>query len=304
MADVMKTSCLINNYNYGRFVVEAVESALTQTHPFDEVIVVDDGSTDDSRARLEPFVTDQKITLISKPNEGQLSCFNVGFAASTGDIVCFLDADDAYDPNYLESTLAVYEKNADCDSVYTELREYNQPPPADPMGEDHDLGYSVILTLCMKTWIGAPTSCLSIRRRLLEKILPIPYTEEWRTRADDCLVFGASIMGGRKYHLSQPLVRYRVHGANNYIKGKRDRFGNYRRRLAINRLFDLLTKRSGLDPDSLPELAHREFQTLVTPTWKQWYQYSRIPFRSRVRWSRRFALIASMAGYFFLGLQK
>src|SRR5207302_4981495 len=85
-------SVVVNNHNYERFVGEAVESALAQTYPHTEVVVVDDGSTDGSRDVLERFRGD--IQLVLKPNGGQRSAFNAGLERSSGDLVCFLDADD------------------------------------------------------------------------------------------------------------------------------------------------------------------------------------------------------------------
>ena len=83
---------LICNYNYGRFLAEAIESALAQTWKNIEVIVVDDGSTDESREILTKYKG--KIRIILKENGGQASAFNAGIAKARGEIVCFLDSDD------------------------------------------------------------------------------------------------------------------------------------------------------------------------------------------------------------------
>ena len=88
-------SIIINNYNYGQFVGQAIESALEQTHPA-QVIAVDDGSTDDSREIIARF--DSRVLPIFKPNGGQGSAMNDGFAMATGDIVLFLDSDDSRTP--------------------------------------------------------------------------------------------------------------------------------------------------------------------------------------------------------------
>jgi glycosyltransferase involved in cell wall biosynthesis len=85
-------SILINNYNYGHFLADAIDSALAQTYPHVEVIVVDDGSTDHSRAVIANY--GDKIISVLKANGGQASAFNAGFAAAQGEIICFLDADD------------------------------------------------------------------------------------------------------------------------------------------------------------------------------------------------------------------
>src|SRR4051812_16040279 len=90
-------SIIINNYNYGHFLRDAIDSALAQTYPCTEVIVVDDGSTDDSREVIAGY--GQRVTAVFKENGGQASAFNAGFAASRGEVVVFLDADDTLLPN-------------------------------------------------------------------------------------------------------------------------------------------------------------------------------------------------------------
>src|SRR5215213_900396 len=89
-------SVIIDNYNYGRFLREAIDSALGQTYPRVEVIVVDDGSTDDSRAVIAAY--GDRVVPVLKENGGQASAFNAGFAASRGELICFLDADDTFMP--------------------------------------------------------------------------------------------------------------------------------------------------------------------------------------------------------------
>src|SRR2546430_12070413 len=87
-------SILINNYNYGRFLREAIDSALRQTYTNTEVIVVDDGSTDDSRPIIAGYGS--RIVPVLKENGGQASAFNAGFAVSKGELVCLLDSDDVW----------------------------------------------------------------------------------------------------------------------------------------------------------------------------------------------------------------
>ena len=89
-------SILINNYNYGRYLGVAIESALAQTYRRLEVVVVDDGSTDDSREVITSFAG--RVVSVLKINGGQPSAYNSGFNASRVDIICFLDADDWFLP--------------------------------------------------------------------------------------------------------------------------------------------------------------------------------------------------------------
>src|ERR1700733_6356835 len=87
---------LINNYNYGRYLSKAIESALAQNYSDFEIIVVDDGSTDESREVIARYAG--KIKPVLKLNGGQASAFNAGYAASRGDIICLLDSDDWFLP--------------------------------------------------------------------------------------------------------------------------------------------------------------------------------------------------------------
>ena len=97
-------SILVNNYNYGHFVVEAAASALSQTWSRIEVIVVDDGSTDDSLQRLQA-IDDPRLQVIAQPNGGQGAAYNTGFERSRGEFVIFLDADDTLERTVVERAL-------------------------------------------------------------------------------------------------------------------------------------------------------------------------------------------------------
>ena len=91
----MLVSIVINNYNYGRYIGAAIDSALAQTWNPLEVIVVDDGSTDDSWAVIESY--GERVHAIRQANGGQGAAYNTGLAASRGEWVLFLDSDDMLD---------------------------------------------------------------------------------------------------------------------------------------------------------------------------------------------------------------
>jgi glycosyltransferase involved in cell wall biosynthesis len=95
----MRVSVVIPTYNSGPLVVEAVESALGQTAPPHEVIVVDDGSTDDTADRLARF--GGRIHYLRQANARVAAARNTGLRAATGDAVAFLDADDVWHPEKL-----------------------------------------------------------------------------------------------------------------------------------------------------------------------------------------------------------
>src|SRR5437762_9779476 len=106
MSEPRLASIIIDNYNYGRFLRDAIDSALAQTYPHAEVIVVDDGSTDNSREVIASY--GDRIKPILKENGGQGSAFNAGFAASSGDVILFLDADDLLVSTAAERAVAYF----------------------------------------------------------------------------------------------------------------------------------------------------------------------------------------------------
>jgi glycosyltransferase involved in cell wall biosynthesis len=95
---------VIPSFNYGHFVTEAVDSALAQTYADREVLVVDDGSTDDTRQRLAPY--GDRIRYLYQENRGLSAARNAGVRAARGEYVALLDADDVWHPQKLELQMA------------------------------------------------------------------------------------------------------------------------------------------------------------------------------------------------------
>ncbi|ABA89491.1 glycosyltransferase [Syntrophotalea carbinolica DSM 2380] len=237
----MLASVLINNYNYAKFVEDAVVSVLNQTYSQIEIILVDDGSTDNSRQCIEKLAANHScITPIFKPNGGQLSAFNAGVKRAQGEVLFFLDADDLYHEDYIENIMALYNQHPACDFTFCALERCDganqkviQPFPE----RVTDLGYTGLITYTCRLWIGEPTSTLSIRRSLADRFFPIPFEQDWRIRADDCLIYLASLYNGRKFYLKDPLVYYRVHGNNQFFGRKKDRTNEHFHDLCRAKLF-------------------------------------------------------------------
>lgn len=106
----MKVSVIISNYNYARYLSAAIDSVLAQTYRDIEIIVVDDGSTDNSReaiAQLQQKSPD-KIKAIFQANQGEGGAFNTGFEAASGELIGFLDADDVWKPNKLQRVVEAF----------------------------------------------------------------------------------------------------------------------------------------------------------------------------------------------------
>ncbi|HCA58980.1 MAG TPA: hypothetical protein DEP46_13490, partial [Blastocatellia bacterium] len=109
-------SAIIPNYNYARYVGEAVESALGQTYPNIEVIVVDDGSTDNSLEVLEQYR--DRIKIIAQKNSGVCVARNRGVAESEGEYIAFLDADDVWLPEKIEKQVEKFASGKDLGLVH------------------------------------------------------------------------------------------------------------------------------------------------------------------------------------------
>jgi glycosyltransferase involved in cell wall biosynthesis len=212
---------IVNNFNYAHFLPQAVESALRQTYPHTEVIVVDDGSTDDSREVIARY--EGQIVPVLKENGGQTSTFNRGFAESRGHLICFLDADDVLLPTALERAVQRFEDDGVV-KVHWPLcivddtgRWTGRTKPRHALIEG-DLRHVIVRDgPDSSAWV--PTSGNAWARTFLESVLPIPETERQHgigsASADAYLSMLAPLFGSVA-RLTEPQACYRVHGANDH----------------------------------------------------------------------------------------
>jgi glycosyltransferase involved in cell wall biosynthesis len=198
----MRVSVVIPTYNYGCFVNEAVDSALGQTVPPHEVIVVDDGSTDDTRDRLSTY--SGKIRYIRQENRGVSVARNTGIAAATGDLFALLDSDDAFHLRKLEFQTTYLRDNPSVGLLGTE--SFSDPaskwPSISPVATELSLESLVVRTRF------APSSAI-IRRSTWERVGGFdPMVggaadrDYWIRSALQCSVS----------RLNAPLTFYREHG--------------------------------------------------------------------------------------------
>lgn len=133
-----RVSIVIPCYNAGRFLAEAVESALAQTHGDLEVVIVDDGSTDAETTRLLDAADWPRTRVLRQANAGPAAARNAAIAAATGECILPLDADDKIEPSYVEKALAVLEARPDVGIVYCKAAKFGadsgpwQLPPYTP----------------------------------------------------------------------------------------------------------------------------------------------------------------------------
>jgi glycosyltransferase involved in cell wall biosynthesis len=159
-------SIVIPTFNYGHFVGEAVESALNQTYSCVEVIVIDDGSTDDTRERLAPYIG--RIHYHYQSNAGLSAARNTGIRLAQGEFVALLDSDDAFHPRKLETQVGMLLKRPEFGLLATE--HFSEEPytwqelPAQELSWDR----ISLEDMVIKSRFG-PSSVV-IRRECLERV--------------------------------------------------------------------------------------------------------------------------------------
>ncbi len=216
MTSTPLASIVICSYNYERYLPLAIESALSQTYPNVEVIVVDDGSTDGSREIIAGY--GNRVIAVLKDNEGHDTAINTGFARSRGDIVCFLDSDDGLFPFAMENIVAAFRDPAvvmvdwRLRVIDQDGRPYERWLPSAWM-PDGDLR-EVVITHGPQSYMSPPTSGNAWARRFLEKVCPIAQLANRAGTADDQLAMLAPLFGSVKALDSQGF--FRDHGGNNY----------------------------------------------------------------------------------------
>lgn len=216
-------SIVINNYNYAHYLGAAIDSALAQTYSNCEVIVVDDGSTDNSCAIASRY--DDLIQLVCKENGGQASAFNVGVNTAKGEWILLLDADDILFSNTVESVLELVKDDVVrfsfgmriIDANGNEQGVYPHASRISFLGtfEEALVGYGF--------FPSTPTSGNLIRSDALRSILPMPV--EGFAISADLYLFCELANHGKIQTTDKILASYRIHGANNYTNcgGRFDR---------------------------------------------------------------------------------
>jgi len=214
-------SILVSNYNYAHYIGESIQSALDQTYSNLELIICDDGSTDDSVRVIEEFERkDRRVRFIRKRNGGQASGFNAAFAASQGEIIALLDSDDLFLPHKVERIVADFLAHPEAGfSIHRVIRmsadrrrqgvwPMSAPLPSGWYG-DRLMQDGGILPYM------PPTSGLSLRRDVAERIFPLPL-EDPLVRCPDQLITRLAPLLTHVTREDEALSEYRLHGGNNY----------------------------------------------------------------------------------------
>jgi glycosyltransferase involved in cell wall biosynthesis len=270
---MLRATVIITNYNYGRFLEAAIESALNQTYSACEVVVVDDGSTDESRELISVY--GERVVPVLIEHGGQAAAFNAGFQASCGDVACFLDADDMLLPNAIEDAMEHF-SDANVTKVHWMLSGVDEtglatgeliPELPLPAGDLRD----ELLAKGPGGYVWSPTSGNAWSRRFLERIFPMP-EPEYVTCADTYLSLWAPLMGTIA---TVPKVNalYREHGSNNRYRISEQNITNFVEH--ARKVLDPYIREAGLTVDTAiwrdafrwpdRDQALNELSTLLSP---------------------------------------
>jgi len=210
-------SVLVPNYNYARYIGQTLESALRQTYPYFEVIVCDDGSTDNSCAVIETHIQkDSRLKLVRKRNGGVASALNAAYQQSNGQIICILDADDIWMPNKLEKILEAFKLESKCGFVIHNVIQIDGSGKIikpTPMYRRLACGWMAPFALENGGFVHniPPASALSVRREVADFIFPI---DETFVRNADSLIFRLAPFVTVIGSVQDVLSEFRLHGAN------------------------------------------------------------------------------------------
>jgi glycosyltransferase involved in cell wall biosynthesis len=164
-----RISVIIPTYNRANYILKAIDSALNQSFNDLDVIAVDDGSTDNTKDIIFPYLN--KIKYIQKANEGAASARNTGIENASGEWIAFLDSDDFWEPDHLEKVIERQEQNQQADLVYTGKRWVDRsglPIKNPPIQNDFPEGW-IFRDLFRHNYISS-CSCVLAKRSLLVKL--------------------------------------------------------------------------------------------------------------------------------------
>jgi glycosyltransferase involved in cell wall biosynthesis len=214
-----RASIIISSFNYAPYLRQAIDSALAQTETDTQVIVVDDGSSDESPSIIRSY--GQRIVPVFKPNGGQASALNAGFERSSGQVVLFVDSDDALLPHAVRDASA--ELGEGIAKVHWKMLEFGtsgkQTGRLVPAGSDIHLARGDIRAELLAhgprsmTHVWPPTSGNAFAREYLQQVMPIPQARY--VTCPDIYLCGLAPLYGRIARIDEPLSMWRLHASNN-----------------------------------------------------------------------------------------
>ena len=203
----------ITNYNYGKYIRQSIESVLSQTLQDFELLIIDDGSTDNSKEIIEDFINVPKVNIIYQQNKGLNVTNNIAMRASRGKYIMRLDADDFLTSNALEVMSKILENNAELGLVFPDY--YYVDANGNKTGQEIRHNFDSEVSLYDQPAHGA---CTMIRLEYLKKLGG--YNESF-TCQDGYDLWIKFIMHYKVTNVNEPLFYYRRHGNNLTVNEER-----------------------------------------------------------------------------------
>ena len=197
-------SVVIATYNMAQYLPLAVRSVLEQTHSNLEVLIVDDGSTDDTPAVVQPFLADPRVRYLRQPNGGQTIAKNHGVREATGEFVGFLDADDLWVPDKLEAQLPLFAR-PEVGVVYSRLVYIDEAGNGQHVSDNALFRGQVSAPLFVQNFIGFGTAL--VRKECFDRLGSFDETLRMGIDYDLWLRFSTQYEFD---YLPRPLLRYRI----------------------------------------------------------------------------------------------
>ena len=217
---LLSVSAVIALYNGEEHIIDAIESILAQTVQVQEIIIVDDGSSDNSSQVIDDYLAESQsacsiVKKFSQPNKGQGSARNKGVAEATGELIGFLDQDDTWEPTHIAEMVSNFTNRPTLGWVYTDFNEIDEStryirrqflakhkyiPPQNSL-----------FSLISQDLMMLPSASL-IRRKAL--IAVNGFDSQFRGYEDDDLFIRLFVDGWDFQYIPSGLVNYRIHQNN------------------------------------------------------------------------------------------
>jgi len=211
MASSATVSVIITTFNYSDFIVSAIESVLAQTRPADEVIVVDDGSTDSTPNLVAPYVARGVVRYIQQANQGPSVARNRGIDESSGELLAFLDADDTWLASKLELQIAWLKSHPDASMVSGQMIWWHVPTDERKLVAYESMTPGRMRReVTVRNVVGNPSMAL-VRRSAIEAVGPYEPSLRW---GQDWELFVRLSRVGDIGFVSEPVIVYRWHRSN------------------------------------------------------------------------------------------
>jgi teichuronic acid biosynthesis glycosyltransferase TuaG len=214
-------SIIMPAYNADRYVAESIRSVLAQSFGNWELVVVDDGSTDNTREVVQGFVAgDARVKYLERPNGGQAAARNTGLAAARGNLIAFLDADDLWLPEKLAAQIAVLDRT-NVDLVYSDGYIFSEDGAEDRFNILPGEARGAEMFRALFTSNRIATLSVLVKRRVLDSAGRFDEDRAYQNCEDYDLWMRLAKNGASFYGMPEKLMRYRRHsGATTYTASK------------------------------------------------------------------------------------